>query len=156
MFPPPLLAMINEKLESLGYPPLDRSWNTAERTLDTVGDTLWTARLDELMNNASLVSSGDEVGAFAVVAEDHRAMRWVVDTQKGTIAQGDGEVDAVLTGTTEDLVLMLTEQENLGALLRSGRIRHVVPDEEQSLAADNWALVRTMFDTLRASIGATA
>ena len=39
-------------------------------------------------------------------------------------------MEAVLTGTAEDLVLMLTEEENLGVLLRSGRVRHLAPSED--------------------------
>jgi hypothetical protein len=66
------------------------------------------------------------------VAEDPHRLRWVIDPDVGTTERGDGEVETVLTGTAEDLVLMLTGEENLGVLLRSGRVRHAVTDEEQA------------------------
>ncbi|MGH2904202.1 MAG: sulfotransferase [Solirubrobacteraceae bacterium] len=135
MLPPPLLEAVNEKLQILGYGELTSSWNTEERAVDAGGDTLWAGRLSELMSNVQLSAANGAAYAgplsFALVAEDHRALRWIVDAEAGEVAQGDGEVDAVLTGTAEDLVLMLTGEENLGVLLRSGRIRHLAPSEEE-------------------------
>jgi hypothetical protein len=130
MLPPPLLSAVNEKLEALGYPALDRSWNTAERAIDVAGETLWSRRIRELMSQARLPANHTEVGPFAVVAEDHRALRWIFDPETSTITNGDGDVEAVLTGTAEDLVLMLIGDENLGGLLRTGRIRHLLADDE--------------------------
>jgi hypothetical protein len=43
---------------------------------------------------------------------------------------GDGEVDSVVIGTAEDLVHLFAKEENLGVLLRSGRIRHLQADED--------------------------
>lgn len=130
MLPPPLLRALNEKLEALGYEPLDRGWNTAERTVDGGSLGFWARRLKGLMSDLRVDGNRPDLGVFAVLAEDHRALRWVIDPSIGDIQQGDGEVEGVLTGTAEDLVLMLTEEENLGVLLRSGRVRHVVADEE--------------------------
>jgi hypothetical protein len=131
MLPPALLAAVNEKLEALGYDPLDRSWNAAERPVDSGGHGIWGTRLSQLMDSIVIPPRYADVGSFAVVAEDHRALRWVVEPADGAVARGDGEVEAVLTGTAEDLVLMLAGEENLGVLLRSGRIRHVVVDEDE-------------------------
>jgi hypothetical protein len=153
MLPPPLLAAINEKLELLGYEPLDRSWNTAERPMNAAGATIWSTRLKDLMGQARFAADASDIGAFAVVAEDQHALRWIIDTETGTITEGDGDVDAVLTGTTEDLLLMVSGHENLGVLLRSGRIRHLVADEEQSSAQDAYAQVIAIVATLRASLG---
>lgn len=130
MLPPPLVSALNEQLEALGYEPLDRGWNTAERIVDGAGRGMWAEQLVELMDQVPVLAIDSDVGSFAVVAEDHRALRWVVDPDRGSIEQGDGDVASVLTGTAEDLVLMLNGEENLGVLLRSGRIRHVVADEE--------------------------
>jgi Sulfotransferase family len=153
MLPPPLLAAINEKLEELGYPPLDRSWNTAEREMDAPTETIWSGRLQTLMNEAQLRQISDDLIPFAVVAEDHRALRWVIDPESQVIVQGDGDVEAVLTGTAEDLVLMLTGEGNLGVLMRSGRVRHLLADENEVTRRNLHDEVMTLVSTLRSSIG---
>jgi hypothetical protein len=149
MLPPALLAALNEKLEALGYDALDRGWNAAERPVDGGGQGIWASRLLELMDGARGSTGGGELGSFAVVAEDHLALRWVVDSAAGTVEQGDGEVDSVLTGTAEDLVLALTGEENLGVLLRSGRLRHVVADEDQAARRDLMRELGLIVETLR-------
>ncbi len=130
MLPPPLLTAINEKLEALGYPVLDRSWNTAERAVPVHEDTIWSRQLRQFIENSTPQKHETQIGPFALIAEDHPSLRWIFDIESGTITQGDGDVEAVVTGTAEDLVLMLNGDENLGALLRSGRIRYLVADEE--------------------------
>lgn len=136
MIPPALLDLINERLETLGYAKLDQSWNSTEREIEPAGKTVWEERLLALMDEASLTGCSTEDYAFAIVAEDRRALRWVVDVGSGSVTRGDGEVDAVLTGTAEDLMLMLSGIENLGLLVRSGRIRHVIPSEDAKSYAD--------------------
>ncbi len=129
MIPPPLLNAINEKLEQLGYPALDRSWNTAERAVPAQNHSIWSRQLQQLMDVRAQPTQRAGIGPFAVVAEDYLELRWIVDLENGSIRTGDGEVEAVITGTAEDLVLMLRREENLGVLLRSGRIRHLLAEE---------------------------
>lgn len=136
MLPPPLLKALNEQLEALGYEPVDRGWNAVERMVDGAARGLWANRLKEIMDSAAIRPDGRRVGPFAVLAEDHRILRWVIDPESGTMDQGDGDVEAVLVGTAEDLVLMLTGEENLGVLLRSGRVRHVIADDEMTASRD--------------------
>ena len=131
MLPPPLVAALNTKLEDLAYDPLTPSWNAEERTVDGGGQGLWAERLRELMVGIR-ISGTSSPGPFAAVAEDHQELRWIINLAAASVNQGDGEVEAVLTGTAEDLVLMLTGEENLGVLLRSGRIRHVVADDTEA------------------------
>ncbi len=134
MLPPPLLAALNEKLTALGYDELSRAWNAQERPVDGDGDSLWGRRLAELMDSVTIVAGADgedELHSFAVVAEDDHALRWIVDLESGDLTQGDGEAEGVVTGTAQDLVLMLTGEENLGVLLRSGRIRHLAASEDE-------------------------
>jgi hypothetical protein len=152
MLPPPLVNALNEKLEALGYDLLDRGWNAAERQVDGGGIGLWAGRLHDLMCSFTGESGQPDVGTFAVVAEDHRALRWVIDPMAGTIEQGDGEVESVLTGTAEDLVLMLTAEENLGVLLRSGRVRHVVADEDEASRRDLLLELNELIKMLRRGI----
>jgi hypothetical protein len=107
--------------------------------------------------NAVRVSAGAvDLGTFAVVAEDHRSLRWVIDVAAGTVEQGDGEVDGVLTGTAEDLTLAVTGEENLGVLLRSGRLRHVVADDEEAAHRNLVRELGLIVDTLRGIYSAPA
>jgi hypothetical protein len=152
MLPPPLLSAINEKLEALGYPPLGRSWNASERAVDTRVDNVWSQRLRNLMSQAKRLNTDLDAGVFAVVAEDDQSLRWIIDSEMGTITQGDGDVEAVLTGTAEDLVLAITGEENLGVLLRAGRIRHVVPDEDVDIGRDRRKDLTLALATLRSSL----
>lgn len=131
MLPPGLLAAVSERLEELGYERLTPSWNTVERPVDLGGEGIWATRLIELMDSARVSDTAVDLGPFALVAEDHRTFRWVVDAEAGTIVRGDGEVETVVTGTAEALVLMLTGEENLGVLLRSGRVRHLMAEDEE-------------------------
>lgn len=153
MLPPALLGALNEKLEALGYDALDRGWNAAERPVDGGGQGIWASRLRALMEGTR-VPAITELGSFAVVAEDHRELRWVIDAEVGTIEQRDGDVDGVLTGTAEDLVLALTGEENLGVLLRSGRLRHVLADEDQAKGRELMRELRLMIDALRPDLPA--
>jgi hypothetical protein len=125
MLPPPLRDALNEKLEALGYPALTPAWNAEERPVDQSGEGIWAERLTAFMQDVRLNGTDHEGGSFALLAEDHRALRWVVDFDAGRVTQGDGNVDHVITGTAEALVLMLHGEENLGALVRTGRIRHL-------------------------------
>lgn len=136
VLPPALLKALNERLERLGYEAVDSGWNTAERLIDGGSRGLWAAQLVDMMARVRVGSGNGDAGSFAVVAEDHRSLRWVIDPDARTVYQGDGEVDAVLTGTAEDLVLMLTGDENLGVLVRSGRVRHLVADEGEAARRD--------------------
>jgi hypothetical protein len=124
MLPPPLVDAVNEKLEALRYEPLSRAWNVEERPLDVGSQTLWVRRLRGLMEGVRIapgVNGRVGLASFARIAEDHRRLRWGVDVEAGKVTEGDGDVEGALTGTAEDLVLMLTEEENLSVLLRSGR-----------------------------------
>jgi hypothetical protein len=149
LLPPPLLVALNERLEQLGYDPLNRGWNAAERPVDSGGQGLWAERLVHLMDATQIGTEVAKLGSFALVAEDHRALRWVINPEAGTVEQGDGEVEAVVTGTAEDLVLMLTGEVNLGVLLRAGRIRHVVADDEQAIRRELIGELRTIAKLLR-------
>jgi Sulfotransferase family len=130
MLPGPLLKAMNDKLQALGYEPINQAWNAVERPVDASRDSAWADRLSALMAQLRIPPRCDGVDSFALVAEDCRALRWVIDPAAQTIAQGDGEVTSVLTGTAEDLVHMMTGSENLGVLLRTGRIRHLLGDED--------------------------
>ena len=146
---PEVVKTINSHLCELGYPPLDRSWNTAERTVDNGGQGLWPGRLRELMGRVTLRGDLHQMEPFAVVAEDHHALRWVVAPAELSIHQGDGDVESVLTGTAEDLVLMITGEENLGTLLRAGRVRHVVASDNGEDPGDALTQIRAIVDALR-------
>jgi protein-tyrosine sulfotransferase len=134
MVPPPLLEAVNKKLKLLGYPPLDQRWNAEPAASNGRARELagWEVRLVGLLGDARplALAGPPPIDSFAVVAQDHAHLRWVVDLASGTIRQGDGEVDFVLTGTAEDLALLLSGEVNAGVLLRSGRIRHLSPHQK--------------------------
>jgi len=128
LIPPNLLEAVNSKLAALGYEPVDKTWNAEPAPSSGAGEgTIWSARLVELMSDIELPpdQKSDHCGVFAIVAVDHDELRWVVDPVAGDVRQGDGNVDSVVTGTAQDLALMVAKEQNLGALMRSGRIRHV-------------------------------
>jgi protein-tyrosine sulfotransferase len=133
MIPPAQLEAVNAQLDALGYEPLTGAWNaTPGRRSTAVED--WGARLADLMSDvqvASKTARGRE-DSFAVVAADNEELRWTIDIARGVIRHGDGEVDSVVTGTAQDLVLMLSGETNAGILMRSGRIRHLSAREEVS------------------------
>jgi protein-tyrosine sulfotransferase len=134
MVPPPLLEAANEKLKALGYESLDRGWNiepaqTNGRSLELDASG---ARLSKIIAEERVHAyTGDRpMDSFAVVAQDDERLRWIVDLTKGTIRQGDGEVECVITGTAEDLALLLSGEVNTGVLLRSGRVRYLSARED--------------------------
>ncbi len=139
MVPEPLLEAINVRLDTLGYEAMSPAWNTAPRRGRHAGAA--SERLAALMETVDLaaIAGSEQVGSFAVVAEDDDMLRWVIDPSTGGVRQGDGEVECVITGTAADLALMLERKENLGVLLRGGRIRHLtagdnLPPEELARA----------------------
>lgn len=148
MLPPTLLDAVNHQLDALGYDSLGRGWNAAERPVDNPADGLWATRLTELMSTLK-ISAAKHARPFAVIAEDHRTLRWIIDPATGAISAGDGEVDAVLTGAARDLVLMLAAEENVGVLLRSGRIRHVLAEPDQPEGQDLMHEVHGLIDLLQ-------
>jgi hypothetical protein len=134
LIPTPLLEAVNAKLTQLGYEELDVSWNATERVTHTRAESIWSERLRGVMDAVDF--KGQRLlrlrgVAFAIVAEDDRTLRWVIDTDAKSVAQGEGDVDWVVTGTAEDLVLMLAKEENLGVLVRTGRIRHLAPNHSE-------------------------
>jgi hypothetical protein len=130
MIPPSLLARLNELLESLAYPSLTASWNAEPKPFKFAADS--TRR--ELEHIMSFMRDGDwrfDVESIAILADDDLDLRWVVEPGTSTVSRGDGEVDVVITGTAEDLVQLMSGAENLGVLMRSGRIRCVYADTDQ-------------------------
>lgn len=138
MIPPQLLAAINEKLDVLGYAPLDRSWNTVERANHKLNRTIWAAQLEALMAQFHPDFEIVDGGVYALLAEDSKALRWIIDTREASVNQGDGDVDGALIGAAQDLVLMLTGEENVGVLLRSGRVRYAIAEEDQRHGSCNY------------------
>jgi hypothetical protein len=113
LLPPPMLTAVNEQLTALGHDTLDRGWNAAERSVDLGGSGIWATRLRDLMAQLQLAACDTgPLTRFAVVAEDHHRLRWVIDMMASSVTQGDGDVEAVLTGTAQDLVVMITGEAN--------------------------------------------
>jgi protein-tyrosine sulfotransferase len=125
MIPPPLLEAVNTKLEALGYEPLGPAWNAEPRAVPSAKVGVSGEQLAALMGAVQIEPHAASHGTFAVVAEDNPDLRWVINPAAGDIRSGDGEVESVLIGATEDLALMIAGKENAGVLLRSGRVRYL-------------------------------
>jgi protein-tyrosine sulfotransferase len=144
MLPAELLASVNEQLTALGYPPVNASWNRTSRPVDGGGSGQVAEQLAALMARPRPALTVEGLEAFAVVADDHRPLRWVVEPASGRVTQGDGEVDAVFSGLAEDLVQLIAGAENPGLMLRTGRLRHVIG----GAAASPRASSRTVADVV--------
>lgn len=134
LIPPPLLDRVNVLLERGGYPLLSATWNQepAEGGRDR---TVVAGALDRLVVAVAAGPLHSQVDALAIVADDDVESRWVVNIELGTAARGDGEVDIVVTGRSTDLLSLLGEAENLGVLIRTGRIRCVTGPGRPELRA---------------------
>jgi protein-tyrosine sulfotransferase len=150
MIPSELLEAVNTKLVLLGYDELTAAWNSEPRLTGSPASASMEERLTELMGavRAGLDGGHREVGSFAIVAEDHDELRWVVDPQKGVAERGDGDVDSAFIGRAEDLAALVAEDENVGVLLRTGRVRHIVGQHVST--AEATALVVGVLSVLRA------
>ncbi|HLW95802.1 MAG TPA: sulfotransferase [Solirubrobacteraceae bacterium] len=147
MVPLPLRERLNELLAQLGYSPLTDAWN-AEPHAHRSASTEVRSQLTRLM-----VWRGDgnweyDIDRVAIVADDDPQLRWTIDPRAGIIRQGDGEVDLVLTGTSEDLARLIRGDENPGVLLRSGRIRSVTAEKEHEPLIHSPRMISSLIEHL--------
>lgn len=123
----PLLDATNEKLSQLGYEPLDAAWNTV--TQEQPGEPSSDAQLIERVMEAGALAPIDGSAEFAfrwaVVLEDHGAMRWTYDPVAGVPMPGDGDVEFILVGAAADFASAIKAHENVGQLIRDARLRHL-------------------------------
>ena len=126
MLPESLLEAANEKLQAIGYGPIDPSWNITPREE-------WAAAPDAALSGAGLfglmtrarrnaeVPRGGRTVSVAVVPDDVPAARWVVDLGTGEVRTETGEVavDVVVSGTARNLELALAGKANLGQSLHT-------------------------------------
>jgi hypothetical protein len=135
MIPPPLRERLSTLLTTFGYAALDESWNAAP---DDGGRAEPAVRLGlaAALDTATFDRRGGgvDVDSFAIVADDDVDLRWVVDAGRSVMRRGDGEVEVVLTGTARDLLAFITGDTNVGALLRSNRIRCVTSRDDGPMA----------------------
>jgi hypothetical protein len=149
MVAPTLLTRLNESLEKLGYTALTASWNAEPK----LGHTASSAARRELATLMRRLRDGPwdfDLERLAVVADDDPELRWVVEPHLSSVRQGDGDVDLVITGAACDLVSMLTSRENIGVLLRSGRIRPILPPGDDPWASGEFPRV---LNALAARVG---
>jgi hypothetical protein len=147
MIPPPLRERLNELLEQLGYSPLTDGWNVEPRA-DSSACAEVRSQLTGLM---AWSPDGDwdyDIDQVAVVADDDPELRWIIDPRAGIIRQGDGDVDLVLTGASEDLARLIEGEENPGVLLRSGRIRSVTAAREHEPLIHSPGLISSLIKHL--------
>jgi protein-tyrosine sulfotransferase len=128
LIPPSLRERLTQLLEQLGYSALTDSWNAEPRG----GTSPSTSARTELARLMAWTPDGDwqfDVESIAIVADDDPGLRWIVEPRAGTVRQGDGEAEVVLTGASEDLACLIKGDENPGVLLRAGRVRFVSAEQ---------------------------
>jgi hypothetical protein len=148
--PPPVLERINGLLAKLGYPQMGENWSVEPNSDATASKETQ----DELERLLSSIASDDwdfAIDTVGIVADDVD-LRWVIAPASATVRRGDGDVDLVVAGAAEDLVRLITGG-NAGALLRSGRIRHVVADPELGSRIDIFGLLDSLARRLGGSAG---
>jgi hypothetical protein len=130
LIPSPLLSHTNSLLRELGFPAITTEWN-----VDPVGvagqGTTATHSLAEIMAAVALGWSAVDrstMPPFCIGAQDVPGLQWLVDDSTVVRSPGHGEATAVITGSASDLADMILATNNLGALLRSGRVRHLGQD----------------------------
>jgi signal recognition particle subunit SEC65 len=131
---PPLLERINEVLAKLGYSEIGESWNFEPKRETTAAD----AARAELRRLMSVVRPGEwtsEVERIGIIADDDVNLRWVVAPGLPSVSAGDGDVDLVIAGATEDLIRMI-KGANIGALLREGVVRQMAADPDVDVGLD--------------------
>lgn len=130
MLPPSLRDAVNEKLTLLGYEPVTNAWNAEPLARADLGRGAGLADMIRRVHPTPSDGTNGAIRTFAILAEDALDLRWVIDRIAGVVREGDGEVESVITGTAQDLVLLLSGEVNPGVLLRSGRIRHLTARED--------------------------
>ena len=146
LLPSPVLDSVNDHLVALGYGALDEGWNTAlpsePRGVSTV---LWRELLVALMISRSGVVGSRGVQtrprSVAVIAEDAEDLRWVMYPESGGVEAGAMSAEVVVIGRTQDLVLLMRNEENAGVLIDSGRIR-VARGDTAAGNGNGWAALR--------------
>jgi protein-tyrosine sulfotransferase len=142
MIPPDLLDRVNTLLEAYGYEPLEQSWNASPSPSAEPRPDL-SAQLEMAFTREAVAPLPHDfpVATVGIVADDDPALRWIVDVTTGQLRRGDGDVDMVVTGSTEDLLELVQGSENVGVLLQSGRVRHVTASErDQSQGEIHWLM----------------
>ena len=129
-------------METYGYERLEQSWNASPLpSAEPRPDLSAQLELAFTREAVSPVPHDFPVGTVGIVADDDPALRWIVDVSTGHLQRGDGEVDMVVTGSTEDLLELVQGSENVGVLLQSGRVRHVTASErDQSQGEIHWLM----------------
>jgi hypothetical protein len=129
MIPPPLVERLSSLLEGFGYPALTDTWNSTPLDSSTV-DARDADQLGAFMDHLVVSAPDwvDDIETFAVIADDAPTLRWIIEPGRATVRRGDGDVDFILTGATRDLVALLAGGENVGTMLRCGRVRCVAAD----------------------------
>jgi hypothetical protein len=134
---------------------MTRSWNAEPGANGALPET--ARRLDVLMASMSDGPWELPVDLVALVADDDKASRWILDVRTSAIRRGDGDVDLAVLGSTADLIAFVTGDVNVAVLLRSGRIRHVTAaaDGQMDMPRMLTALVRRFRDRQEAAAALT-
>jgi sulfotransferase family protein len=135
MIPSALLVRLNELLTTLTYSPMTEQWNVEPKPANTASQAA-SRRLVQLLTELSDGEWEFEIDTIAIIADDDINLRWIVEPRSSTIRAGDGDVDLVITGATEDLIRMIEGRQNVGVLIRNGHIRKIAADTDLQRRTD--------------------
>jgi hypothetical protein len=126
LIPAPLLKATNTKLVRLGYEPMMKDWNVTPPLNNASDDTseLVNMLMSILPAQVAVAPEYESLGLVALVADDIAGFTHIFDTHNGTVRRGNAnEAHYTIAGSARDLIAMINDHENVGALLRSGRVR---------------------------------
>jgi len=135
LIPPPMLERINTILMELGYPAMEQDWNRVPASALKAPPNV-ARELQQIM--ASMCTDGwdYDIERIAIVADDDATLRWVVEPGHGLVHTGDGQVDLVIAGSSEDLLRLLGQDANIGLLTLNGQIRKMSADDDLAKRVD--------------------
>ncbi|MGA3361629.1 MAG: sulfotransferase [Solirubrobacteraceae bacterium] len=140
MISPELLLRVNACLAELGYTPLDAAWGmTPWSETALLPDRPECVTLAQRLERAMLPTPGtaEELGRFAVIADDRPGFRWLVDPEAANVSPSDEEAGFVICGRARDLLDVLDGIGNLGDAVRAGRIRCDLREAAAARAGDD-------------------
>jgi hypothetical protein len=138
LIPPPVAQVANACLAELGYPTLTAAWNTeaAIAGANGAGEVTASARRTERalaaeMGRLRVRRPHSAPGVrFAVRIDDRPGLGWLIDLADGAVVEGGTDGDFAIVACARDLLAIIVGDENVGTLLRSGRLRYAGPMPE--------------------------
>jgi protein-tyrosine sulfotransferase len=148
MIPTPLLNAANTALSELGYQEITADWNFKSHPQTPVGESA-TADANALRDALAEIRDGDQYAALTIICDD-TGDSMALGSREGRVADAATEKrDALLVGSSRDLLDVLTNDESEAKFLRAGRLRFRPPaaDVGQAVEPSDW--IRRVRDDIK-------